>query len=295
MPSGEGTATKIGPVDLSVAGIETYARLLGVARDPVKLAFGVGLLLYGRDFAHVILFAQAFKVTGLALVAGGAATIAADYKAFVSRVDKRAVSPLHAIKASLDPRAVRAILSGAYAGAVACIAAVVSPVAGATGVGLSIGATLEPHVQPFITGQLAKRGLARGKWADFGVSSAPHLLSVLGALLAKNYINTLSGSLIGSQMLTQVTTKYIHMLLRGLAGKFPHSAMLQKAAKGFSPRHPAVGFVSVGVAVAAFTGQQRQATKLTFPMKLVLGVPVLVEKAMRALKWALLGRASGQS
>lgn len=41
-------------------------RVLGVAKDPLKLLFGLGLLLYGRDFAHLILFSQAFKVTGWA-------------------------------------------------------------------------------------------------------------------------------------------------------------------------------------------------------------------------------------
>jgi hypothetical protein len=40
------------------------ARVISFARDPLKLLFGVGLLLYGRDFAHLILFSQAFKVTG---------------------------------------------------------------------------------------------------------------------------------------------------------------------------------------------------------------------------------------
>ena len=107
-----------------------------------------------------------------------------------------------------------------------------------------------------------------GKWVEFGLSSAPQIVSVVAALLTKNYINTLSGCLMGSQMMVSVITKYISLLLRKLTARVDN-ALVHRAAVGFDPSHPAVGVASVAIAIGAFASQQRQTPKLTFPMKLV--------------------------
>jgi hypothetical protein len=99
--------------------------------------------------------------------------------------------------------------------------------------------------------------------------------------------------LIGSRLVTQVIAKHISSLLKHMATRIDNPRV-QKFALGFSDDHPAVNVASVLVAIAAFGSQLRNSSKLNFPMKLVLGAPVLVEKIMRALKWGLIGRGSPQ-
>ena len=49
----------------SVAKVERYLRLVEPVKDPIQALFGIGLLFYGRSFAHLILFTQ---VPGLSIL-----------------------------------------------------------------------------------------------------------------------------------------------------------------------------------------------------------------------------------
>mmetsp|Transcript_55536 Transcript_55536/g.136086 ORF Transcript_55536/g.136086 Transcript_55536/m.136086 type:complete len:242 (-) Transcript_55536:233-958(-) len=238
---------------------------------------------------------QAFKVTGYPLVSDGIAGIQSDYKHFTSGVDKRSINPIQALKASVDPSSIRSILAGIYAGILACLAAVVSPLAGATGVGLSIGNTVEPHIRPVVRQQLVRfeSGMAGGRnaWLDYAAGSSAQVVSVVFALISIKFINTLSGALMGAQMVTEVLAKYFGMFLRTLAWRFD-KPWLQQAASGFSTKHMAVGAISWAMAGGAFAWQARNSASMSLTMKIVLGIPLVFEKALTSLKWALLAKGA---
>jgi hypothetical protein len=42
----------------SVAKVERFLKMLEPIKDPIKALFGIGLLMHGRSFAHLILFTQ---------------------------------------------------------------------------------------------------------------------------------------------------------------------------------------------------------------------------------------------
>jgi hypothetical protein len=48
----------------SVARVERFIKMIEPIKDPIKFLFGIGLLLHGRSFAHLILFTQVFLTSG---------------------------------------------------------------------------------------------------------------------------------------------------------------------------------------------------------------------------------------
>ena len=92
-----------GAVEVSVARVEAAARAIGQSHDPLKLLFGLALLLYGRSFPHLILFTHAFKISGWPMLLSASQKMGVGYAAYTMNVNKRHVSAAKALAAALHP------------------------------------------------------------------------------------------------------------------------------------------------------------------------------------------------
>jgi hypothetical protein len=129
--------------------------------------------------------------------------MACGYAAFTKGVNKRSFPALRAVTAALHPEQILEALRGVHYGLVSCLASVVSPVAGAAGVGLSLGKSIDVHVQPllakYVTTQARMSQLApRARlWAEQSGAHASQALAMLAALSTMGIVNLLSGCLLG--------------------------------------------------------------------------------------------------
>ena len=141
----------------SVAKVERFLKMLEPIKDPIKALFGIGLLMHGRSFAHLILFTQvqvqnailsiqefccykcssrlislkgwlwnwdfekalrqAFKVTGFPILAKAGERMKARYLRHLRGLDKENANPLALLLASVDPDSLSLLLQGLYSGA----------------------------------------------------------------------------------------------------------------------------------------------------------------------------------
>jgi len=298
----DGTEDGVGglpvPPDLSMAGLKVYAGLLRPIQGLLRVLFGVGLLLFGRNFGHVILFVQAFKVSAYPIVYAALSRVAASYRRYIAATDPHLVYPWTAIASNVDPQAVSSLLWGSFAGATACIGATMSPVVGATYVGLSLGQGADQHVQPFIREQLSRLSVfsqgINNVWVSYAVRSASQAACVAAALANGEVVSVFSGALIGSHILTELAVRHAHSQIRRFAKRSDH-ALLQKAAAHFNPQHKSVHAIKYGVAVLAFMSQLRHSRDsiMPLPFRLVLSVPLAVERGLKAAKEAMLTRQDG--
>jgi len=290
---GDGGGMHVAP-DLSMASLGVYARLLQPIQVPLRVLFGLGLLLFGRDFGHVILFVQAFNVSAYPTVYAALSRVAASYRRFIAATDPRSVYPWTALVSNVDPQAVSSLLWGSFTGATACIGAVVSPIVGATFVGLSLGQSADKHVQPFIREHMSKLTMfsqgINNVWISYAVKSASQAACVAVALANAEVVCIFSGTLIGSQLLTELVVRHIHSQIKRFARRSDH-ALLQKAAAHFNPQHKSVHAVQYGVAVLAFMSQLGKVQDtMSLPSRLVLSLPLAVERGLKAVKEAMLSK-----
>ena len=264
-----------GAVEVSVARVEAAARAIGQSHDPLKLLFGLALLLYGRSFPHLILFTHAFKISGWPMLLSASQKMGVGYASITKGANKAHMSAVQAFAAALHPELMLEALRGVHYGLVSCLASVVSPVAGAAGVGLSLGQSVDRHVQPLLTkyvatdARLAQLAPRPRLWAEKAVDHAPELLSMVAALSSMGIVNLLSGCLLGAQLVVDVGLVYAQHQLRRFALRSDH-ALLHKVAANFNPKHAAAGGVSYVVALMGLASQLRRgAGPLSFPIKVV--------------------------
>ena len=73
---------------MSVARVEAAARAIGQSHDPLKLLFGLALLLYGRSFPHLILFTHAFKISGWPMLLSASQKMGVGYASITKGANK---------------------------------------------------------------------------------------------------------------------------------------------------------------------------------------------------------------
>lgn len=277
--------------------MEKVLAVLARGYGPVKLLFGLGLLFNGTAFAHLILFTHAFNISGTPLLRSALLKIAAAGKlrALSGRQPGGAMASL---SSALQPQPLLEVLSGVHYGVVACIAAVVSPVAGAAGVGLSVGQILDRHVQPLVrrywmtNRRLLSMAEGRRVWADAAVSYSASAVSVLVALSSIKYINVLSGSLLGAQWVVDQALLYLEQLLSALAARSSSPLVHRAASSCCQHSHPLLGgSLTIGIAAASFFSQLNAAPQPTsMPFKVLFCLPLFTEKVLSAFKWIFLAR-----
>lgn len=294
--AGEAAPGPGAPVDFSVDKIESLVGTIVQSQDALKLVFGLGLLFYGRSLPHLILFTHAFKVSGWPMVLSASHKMAAAYEAYTRGVNKRHISAAGALAAMVHPEQMLEALRGVHYGLVSCLASVVSPVAGAAGVGLSLGKSLDRHLQPLLTKYIATQGRMRQLtprarlWAEKAVGHAAEMLAMIAAISTMGMVNLLSGCLLGAQLVVDVAMVYAQQQLKRFALRSDH-ALLHKVAANFNPKHAAAGGVTYLVALMGLASQLRRgAGPLSFPVKVVFCAPVLVEKVLSTFKLALIAR-----
>jgi len=205
--------------------------------------------------------------------------------------------PLQALAATLQPEEVMELIAGLHYGLVTCIAAVVSPAVGAAGVGLSVGQSVDRHVQPLIRRYVAtdKRLLTLKSphlrhWLN---SLANHASEMAGVVAALSFLNfrLLSGCLLGAQLVVDVSMQGLQQHLRRLARRSDHT-LLHRAARNFDPARAASGAWTYLTALAGLASQLRYTRGLSVLGRTLLCVPLLLETVLQSAKWTLLAGSS---
>jgi len=222
--------------------------------------------------------------------------MALGYGAYTKGVNKGNVSAFKALTAALHPEHMLEGLRGLHYGLVSCLASVVSPVAGAAGVGLSLGKSVDAHVQPLLSNYVAtpsrmeKLPPRARLWAEKALQHGAEGLGMIAAISTMGIVNLLSGCLLGAQLLVDVAMVYAQQQLKRFALRSDH-ALLHKVAANFNPKHAAAGGVTYAVALLGLASQLRRgAGPLSFPIKMMFCMPVLVEKILSGFKVALIAR-----
>jgi hypothetical protein len=287
-----------GALDLSVEKVESVARAMLPAVTPLKLMFGAALLFHARAFAHLILFTHAFNISGGPGLKQVAVKIKGRYLKILNHVDRSSVSFLRVILVVLHPDQVVAAIGAVHYGLMTCLASVVSPLAGAAGVGLSLGRSVDRHVQPVLRRyvaspeRLAELPSCRLRaWANLATVHMAELAGVFTAVNAIGLVNLASGCLLGATLVVDVVLLHVEKQLKRFSARSNH-VLLQKVASNFDPKLVASsGGFTYAIALLGFLTQIRNSKcGMSFLSKTVLCGPVAAEAMLAGLKWTLLAR-----
>ena len=169
-----------------------------------------------------------------------------------------------------------------------------SPMVAAIFVGLSLGQSADRHVQPFVRENISKLRLSlegiNTIWISYGIKNLSQAVCVALALVNAEMVTIFSGSLLGAELLTGIGVRHLHAQIQRLAQRSEH-ALLQKAAANFNPRHRSIHAAKYFLAILAFFSQLGKLSgNMSLPFRLILFLPLAVERSLISIKDAMIHR-----